>query len=88
MVANALALISVLLAQHQFVVRLLDSEWSRQLWMAVYWVLPKVFDLGNIMRQIILYDRQVDWMTPVWTSALFGIAVLSSAVYIFQKRDY
>jgi ABC-type transport system involved in multi-copper enzyme maturation permease subunit len=88
MVANALALISVLLAQHQFVVKLLDSEWSRQLWMAFYWILPKVFDLGNVMRQIILFDRQVDWITPVWTSALFGIAALSSAVYIFQKRDY
>jgi ABC-type transport system involved in multi-copper enzyme maturation permease subunit len=88
MVANALALISVLLAQHQFVVRLLSSEWSRQLWMAFYWILPKVFDLGNAMRQIILFDRQADWLTPVWTSALFGIVVLSSAVYIFQKRDY
>ncbi|HEY3940736.1 MAG TPA: ABC transporter permease subunit [Bryobacteraceae bacterium] len=88
MVANALALISVLLAQHQLVIRLLGSEWSRQLWMAFYWILPKVFDLGNAMRQIILFDRQADWLMPVWTSALFGIVALVSAVYIFQKRDY
>lgn len=88
MVAIALMLVSTILAQRQIVVKLLSSQWSRDLWLALYWIVPKVFDLGAAMKQIILYDRQADWTTPIWTSALFGIVVLSTAVYAFQKRDF
>lgn len=83
-----LSLISLLLAQHQFVIRLLSSEWSRQLWMFFYWILPKVFDLGNAMRQTILFDRSAAWLMPVGTSAAFGVVMLASALHIFQKRDF
>jgi ABC-2 type transport system permease protein len=88
MVAVALMLISTILAQRDVVVRLLDSQWSRELWLGLYWIVPKVFDLGYAMRQIILYDRDADWFTPAWTSAAFGMIVLSSAVYIFRRRDF
>ncbi len=88
MVAVALMLLSTILAQRQLVVKLLDSEWSRQLWLAFYWIVPKVYDLGATMSQLILYDRQADWFTPVWTSTLFGVVVLSSAIYFFQRRDF
>ncbi len=88
MVAVALMLISSILAQRQLVVKLLSSEWSRQLWMALYWIVPKVYDLANAMRQMIVFDREADWWTPVWTSAIFGVVVLWGAVRIFQKRDF
>ena len=88
MVAVAFMLISTILAQRQIVVRLLSSEWSRELWQGLYWIVPKVYDLAAAMRQIIVYDREADWLTPVWTSALFGAVVLSTAVYIFRKRDF
>ena len=84
----ALGLISALLAQHQFMIRLLDSEWSRQLWMGLYWIVPKVFDLGKDLHYWILVDEQVDWATPIWTSATFGFVVLVSAIFIFRKRDF
>ncbi len=88
MVSVALMLISALLAQRDWSLRLLSSEWSRQLWLALYWVFPKVYDLGSAMKQAILYDRSVDWTTPIWTSALFAAIVLSSALRIFQRRDF
>lgn len=88
MATVALMLISTLLAQRDWSIRLLTSEWSRQLWLALYWIVPKVYDLSAAMRQIILYDREADWVTPVWTSAAFGLAALGSAVYIFRKRDF
>ena len=84
----AIMLISAILAQRDVVVRLLSSEWSRQLWQALYWIVPKFHDLGAAMRQIILLDRQADWWAPVWTSALFGLAALSGAVLVFKKRDF
>jgi ABC-2 type transport system permease protein len=88
MIAVALMLISTILAQRQIVVKLLDSEWSRDLWMALYWIVPKIYDFGVAMKDIILYDRQANWLTPAWTSAAFGIVVLSGAVYIFKRRDF
>jgi ABC-2 type transport system permease protein len=88
MVSVALMLISTILAQREFVVKLLDSQWSRDLWLAFYWIVPKVFDLGAAMKQIILYDRQIDWFTPAWTSAAFGVVVLWRAIQIFKKRDF
>jgi ABC-type transport system involved in multi-copper enzyme maturation permease subunit len=88
MVAVAFMLISTILAQRQIVVKLLSSEWSRELWQGLYWIVPKVYDLAAAMRQIIVYDREADWVTPVWTSALFGAVVLSTALYIFHKRDF
>jgi ABC-type transport system involved in multi-copper enzyme maturation permease subunit len=88
MVPVALMLISTILSQRQIVVRLLSSEWSRELWQAFYWIVPKVYDLAGAMRQIIVYDREVDWFTPVWTSAIFGAAALSAALLIFKRRDF
>ena len=88
MVAVALMLLSSLLAQRDTVVRLLDSEWSRDLWMAFYWILPKVYDLGAAMKQIILYDHEADLWTPLWTSTAFGAVVFSAAVLLFRKKDF
>ena len=88
MVPVALMLISALLAQRGVVVKLLSSEWSRNLWIALYWLIPKVYDLAQAMKLYIVYDLNVDWITPLWTSAAFAAAVLSGAIYVFQKRDF
>jgi ABC-type transport system involved in multi-copper enzyme maturation permease subunit len=88
MASVATMLISTLLAQRDFSMRLLSSEWSRELWAGLYWIVPKVYDLGAAMKQIILYDRDVDWVTPMWTSALFAAVVLSGSILIFRKRDF
>jgi hypothetical protein len=56
--------------------------------MILYWIVPKVFDLGSALKQLIQLDKQLDWFTPVWTSAAFGFTVLIGAVYIFRKRDF
>jgi ABC-type transport system involved in multi-copper enzyme maturation permease subunit len=88
MVPVALSLISGLLAQHRFMVKLLDSQWSRQVWMGLYWIVPKVFDLGKSLHYWILIDEPVDWVTPIWTSAVFGFVVLVSSIVIFRKRDF
>lgn len=87
MVCIALMLISAVLAQKDNVVKLLSSEWSRNLWIALYWIFPKVWDLGRAMMDWIR-DRQASWITPAWTSAAFGLVILALAVQIFRKRDY
>jgi len=88
MAAIALMLISTILAQRSFVVRLLDSEWSRDLWQTLYWIVPKIFDLGNALRQIILFERDADLLTPVLTSAAFGLIIMLRAIYVFERKDF
>jgi ABC-type transport system involved in multi-copper enzyme maturation permease subunit len=87
MVAAALVFISMVLAQRKIVVNLLSSEWSRDLWQALYWMLPKAWDLGSTMKDLIL-GEPANWVDPVWTSAAFGVFVLGAAIYLFQKKDY
>jgi ABC-2 type transport system permease protein len=84
----ALGLISALLAQHQFMMKILGSEWSRELWMGLYWIVPKIFDLGTGLRYWILIDQPFDWVTAIWTSAAFGLVVFIAAIFVFQKRDF
>jgi ABC-type polysaccharide/polyol phosphate export permease len=53
----------------------------------LYYILPKVFDLGNMARQIVLGDPITSWM-PVWSSLLFGVVVLSCGLFAFSRRNY
>jgi ABC-type transport system involved in multi-copper enzyme maturation permease subunit len=87
MVTVALVFISMLLASRKIVVNLLSSEWSRDLWQALYWMLPKAWDLGGAMQSMIL-GEPANWLEPVWTSAAFGVFVFGAALYVFQKKDY
>jgi ABC-type transport system involved in multi-copper enzyme maturation permease subunit len=87
MISIALMFISGVLAQKDNVVKLLSSEWARQLWTGLYWGVPKVWDLGKSMMMLIS-EREAAWVTPAWTSAVFGAVVLAAAIQIFRKRDY
>ena len=88
MVAVALMFISAVLAQRQIVVNLLSSEWSRELWQALYWIVPKTWDLGKIMHDLILREEPAYWIAPVWTSTGFAVVVFVGAVALFQRKDY
>jgi ABC-type transport system involved in multi-copper enzyme maturation permease subunit len=87
MIPVGLMLTSPILAQHELAIRLLSSEWSRNIWRALYHMLPKVYDIGKMNLDFVM-NRQVASLTPLWTSACFGIVVLSSAVYVFRRRDF
>ncbi len=87
MVTVALMLISPILAQTNMMMRLLSSEWSRNVWRVLYYALPKVYDLGKLTLDAI-QSRTFSGFMPIWTSALFGAAVLAGALAIFQRKDF
>ncbi|HME05910.1 MAG TPA: ABC transporter permease subunit [Bryobacteraceae bacterium] len=87
MVSVGLMIMSPILAQTTTVMKLLSSEWSRQLWRGLYYVFPKIFDLGQMTLGLIRNGHYDSWM-PVWSSALFGIIILSLAIGFFQRRDF
>jgi len=87
MVTVGLMIMSPILAQTGTMVRLLSSEWSRQIWRTLYWALPKVYDLGKMTMDAI-QNEPFQGYTPIWTSALFGAVMLSAALVIFARRDF
>jgi ABC-type transport system involved in multi-copper enzyme maturation permease subunit len=87
MVTVALMIMSPILAQTSLMLRLLSSEWSRQLWRTLYYSLPKVYDLGKITLDAI-QSRTFNGFMPIWTSALFGVVVLGAALIVFARRDF
>jgi ABC-2 type transport system permease protein len=87
MVTVALMIISPILAQTTPMLKLLSSEWSRTVWQVLYYVLPKVYDLGRIPINLIR-GIPVDVVMPIWTSAAFGVCTLALAIVVFEKRDF
>jgi ABC-2 type transport system permease protein len=87
MVTVAMMIMSPILAQTGLMMRLLSSEWSRDLWRTLYYSLPKVYDLGTMTLNAI-QSRSFDGFMPIWTSAVFGAVVLSAALVVFSRRDF
>ena len=87
MVTFGIMIVRTILAQQQTLERLLTSETSRNIVRGAYYALPKVFDLGRIARSLVLGDRIDNWM-PVWSSGLFGVAVLGAGIYVFARKNY
>jgi len=87
MVAFGMILISPILAQKTLLERLLSSETSRNVVRFLYYVLPKVFDLGRITRELVLGNPITNWM-PIWSSALFAAVIFSASLIVFSRRNY
>jgi len=87
MVSVALMIMSPILAQTSTMLKLLSSEWSRNVWRAFYYALPKMYDMGKMTLDQIRREPFEGFM-PIWTSALFGVAVLSVALVVFARRDF
>lgn len=87
MITVALMIISPILAQTSLMMRLLSSEWSRNLWKTLYYALPKVYELGKMTLDAI-QSRTFAGFMPIWSSALFGLAMLGGALVIFARRDF
>ena len=87
MITVGLMIMSPILAQTSTMLRLLSSEWSRQIWRTLYYALPKVYDLGKMTLDAI-QDHTFAGYMPIWTSALFGAVMLGAARLVFARRDF
>jgi ABC-type transport system involved in multi-copper enzyme maturation permease subunit len=87
MVTMGLMVISPILAQTKIMDKLLSSEAYRDAWRFLYNILPKVYDVGKMTLDIVRRQPVGDMM-PLWSSAIFGAAILGAAIYVFQRRDF
>jgi len=87
MVTMGLMIVSPILAQTSLMMRLLSSETSRNIWKGLYYVFPKIYDIGRLTLNLVRGGESMEWM-PLWSSALFGGLVLAAALAIFARRDF
>jgi ABC-type transport system involved in multi-copper enzyme maturation permease subunit len=87
MITVGLMIISPILAQTSTMMKLLSSEWSRDVWRGFYYTLPKVYDMGKMTLDLIRTGTFDSYM-PVWSSAIFGAVMLAAALIVFAKRDF
>ncbi len=87
MVTFAIMIVTPILALRTTIERLLDSEWSRNVVRVMYYALPKTSEVSLIIRHLILNQPVESWM-PVWSTALFGAAVLGAGIWRFQRRTF
>lgn len=87
MVTFGIMLLTPILAQKSTIERLLSSEWSRNVVRVLYYALPKTSDVAVIIRHLILNQPVESWM-PVWSTALFGLVVLTAGLLRFRSRSF
>jgi ABC-type transport system involved in multi-copper enzyme maturation permease subunit len=87
MVTFGVMIVGLIVAQKTTLERLLASEWSRNVVRGLYHALPKVFDLGDIGRKLVIGTPIEDW-TPLWSTGLFGVIVLGAGLFAFSRRNY
>jgi hypothetical protein len=87
MVTFGVMIVGLIVAQKSTLERLLTSEWSRNVVRGLYYALPKVWDLGNIGRRLVVGAAIDNWM-PVWSTALFGVVMLGAGLFMFSRRNY
>jgi len=87
MVTYFFILISPVLAHHRELAPLFRRPWARTLFDWLYYLCPKIFDLGNMSR-LALQERVFQSWMPLWSSALFGAVMLSAGLWCFARKDY
>lgn len=87
MITFGMIILSLIVFNKTMIERLLSSEWSRDIVRGLYYLLPKVIDIGQILGKIVQEQPVESWM-PVWSTALFGMACLGGGLWLFQRRNF
>lgn len=87
MTTFGLVVLTIILAQRAAIERLLSADWSRDVVRVLYYMLPKTSDISVIVRHLILNQPVESWM-PVWSTALFGVVVLTAGILHFRRRSF
>jgi ABC-type transport system involved in multi-copper enzyme maturation permease subunit len=79
--------ISLIVSAKSMWERLLSSEWSRDVVRGMYYALPRIFDIGQINRNLITNQPITDW-PAMWSTAAFGAVMLAASLFFFSRRDF
>jgi ABC-type transport system involved in multi-copper enzyme maturation permease subunit len=85
--AFALLFFSPVLAAHEQITPAFSSEFYRQIFRALYWLLPKSAETIGAMRRLI-QERPLDIRWVLGTSAVFALVCCVATMVYFTRKDY
>jgi len=94
MATYAIFFVSSVLAAHEKIEAALSSEWSAGLVRTLYWVLPKTAQLGQAIVTLVSDGRgfrhaaAIEPFTVYGTTAIFAVAMLALASWLFSRKDF
>lgn len=96
MTTYGLTAFSVILALHDRIAAAVSQEWQAWLIHALYWVVPKSFEIGQAVVAFIAGETMPQHMreafaitaAPFLTTAAFGVACLVLASWLFQRKEF
>lgn len=87
MVTYFFLIMSPILAQHEKIAPLFRRQWARDVVKWLYYLFPKVFDMGNMSRLALEGKGFESWM-PLLSSGVFAVVMLSAGLWLFARKDY
>jgi hypothetical protein len=94
MTTYALFFLSVLLAAHDKIAAAMSSELAARLMHGLYWVFPKTAELGRATvflvagRGTFRGVADMNLAAIYGSTALFGLATLALACWLFSRKDF
>ena len=94
MATYAIFFVSSVLAAHEKIEAALSSEWTAGLVKTLYWVLPKTAQLGQAIVTLVSDGRgfrhaaAIEPFTVYGTTAIFAVAMLALASWLFSRKDF
>lgn len=94
MTTYAIFFVSSILAAHVKIEAALSSEWTAGLVRGLYWVLPKTAQLGQAVVTLVsdghAFHRApaIEPLAVYGTTALFAVAALGLASWLFSRKDF
>jgi ABC-2 type transport system permease protein len=90
----AVFFLAAILAAHQKIAAAMSSEWAAKLVDGLYWVFPKTAELGRATVAAVAGNRVLHGAAPAdlfavyGSTALFGLAALTLACWLFSRKDF
>ena len=93
MTTYALFFLSALLAAHNRIAAAMSSEWAAKLVHGLYWVFPKTAELGRATVALVgggTFHRlaEMNYTSVYGSTAVFGLATLALACFVFSRKDF
>jgi ABC-2 type transport system permease protein len=94
MTTYAVFFLAALLVTHEKIEAALSSEWSARLVRGLYWIFPKTAELGRATVSLVSGGagparwNAFDPLAVFGSTALFGIACLALASWLFKRKDF
>ncbi|HVT05392.1 MAG TPA: ABC transporter permease subunit [Thermoanaerobaculia bacterium] len=90
MASYAIFFMSSILAAHKQFEAAVSHAWSARTIQVLYWVFPKTFELGKAVYGFVSGGpgNGADFTLPFLTTALFAVASLTAASWLFHRKEF